>query len=382
MNSEDIQSKESEYDNICSKIDGWLANFPSFDQLSFTRPRKATYSNPDFERSLDWHRRIFEYTLDCRSIFPGDHSVSGLGILVRDFENTVADCKGLVEAFHRQPLDQPQQQQLWIKLSKAHESFVLKLKERPLTEYEYLFNDLRLNFINARIMNEGDLQTLGMLEKRKTEIHSRMTILASEFGAAFSEAFRNAKEQEVQLSERFKSLQNVLVDLGRKSMASHFMGQAREHMIFSYLWLVASGFAFVILSAYVIFLFALSFLDTFSLFGIFSYTGADTTSELVAFTSAKVLAFGVLSGLLVFCGKNFNAHKHQLALCNFRAMLLNTVELIAASRADREDLKLGLMLEAFRAVCNEKASGYVTKEDVETHPHISDILGMLKGVGK
>jgi hypothetical protein len=104
-------------------------------------------------------------------------------------------------------------------------------------------------------------------------------------------------------------------------------------------------------------------------------------AQIVSLTFAKLAGFAIASVLLVFVSSNFKAHKHHEALYKFRAMVLKTVELISIAKNLSSELQSTLILEAFRAVCSEKASGYITKEDVEpaTKMFSDAFMGSMRG---
>lgn len=197
--------------------------------------------------------------------------------------------------------------------------------------------------------------------------------------------FKNAQEELQNIKEdltekqkivknKCKELQDGFIELGSNSLAHYFNRQAKEHDCWAKCWLGWYILSMIGLAVYLGWVFHSAFYSS-----LYNLTN---NFQLIAIITAKVLALTAISSVVFFVSRNYKANKHQYIISRYRENLLKTVEYLMMVDNGQKEYKLALLSAAFNAVCSEKASGYVTTEDVEQSHGYFDPISMVQTLQK
>lgn len=155
---------------------------------------------------------------------------------------------------------------------------------------------------------------------------------------------------------------------GASAQASFFEKEARMHGGRAVWWQLGVLLVALTIGAYGVFLWCAALEGRFA---------ADTMTAIVQITTAKIVAFFVLTYLLVFCARNANAHRNLWAQYKHRDKALQTYQAFAqaAKFEGARDLILG---HAAAAIYLPLESGFTKTEGGNTHGMAADLVASIQ----
>jgi hypothetical protein len=99
------------------------------------------------------------------------------------------------------------------------------------------------------------------------------------------------------------------------------------------------------------------------------------TAKIIQFAVAKLIILSALYYALVWCARNYNAHRHNYVVNKHRQNSLSTFETFVKAAGDDVDTKNAVLLQATQSIFSGQASGYIGKEsDSETPNKFIEIM--------
>lgn len=134
-----------------------------------------------------------------------------------------------------------------------------------------------------------------------------------------------------------------------KGVAQHgkvFLEEANESRIIAAIWLV--------LCAFLIALFAV-FLSVVP--GALSLPDTDSTGKIVVFITTRLAVFSVFVSALLFCARNYAAHRHNYVVNKHRINAVRTYRQLVAATATGEAHDI-VLTQAAKCIYEQRDSGY------------------------
>lgn len=229
-------------------------------------------------------------------------------------------------------------------------------------EFKRCYHDFlqdSLPILSYYTIDEQSIQKFEYLLKRAEEINTKIN------------------EKYEQTDSESKRILDNLEDAAKKTgITKHstiFATQAKEHKTISVLWLIAT----IALSGFML--------------GIIYYLFKENPFEellkdpvnslqLVQFSILKIVAFSILSYLIILCIKNYNAHRHNYIINIFKKNALATFQTFIDSTSD-DQIKNTILLETTRAIFSQNSSGYLKHESDDSSPNrIIEVVRDIKSV--
>jgi hypothetical protein len=172
------------------------------------------------------------------------------------------------------------------------------------------------------------------------------------------------QKQTLLISEMESTLQKVrqaAAEVGVAQHATHFKEEAEAHEKQAGKWLTRTVWATV---ATIVWGAASFFIHP-----------PNDTAHIIQFTVAKLIILSALYYALVWCARNYNAHRHNYVVNKHRQNSLSTFETFVKAAGDDVDTKNAVLLQATQSIFSGQASGYISKEsDSETPNKFIEIM--------
>lgn len=103
-----------------------------------------------------------------------------------------------------------------------------------------------------------------------------------------------------------------------------------------------------------------------------------TIPQLVQFVSGKLIILSILYYGIIWCSRNYFAHRHNFVVNTQRQNALSTFETFA-NATDDEGTKDTILVEASEAIFSVRDSGYNKGRDSEDSGRVKEIIRTLRG---
>ncbi len=199
------------------------------------------------------------------------------------------------------------------------------------------------------------------------ERHAKDQVIHIE--AVVKEAKERLEQTAADAQSTLEKIRQTAAEAGVANHAIHFKNEYEEQLKQSKVWLLATvGVGLVTV-----------------MWGIFGFllhkavNGSPSTLELIQSFTSRFIVLSVLYYLLVWCARNYNAHRHNYIINKHRYNALNTFQAFAKAAEGDPDTKNAVLLQTTQSIFNQQASGYLSKE--AEHDSSSKIIEILRSVG-
>lgn len=177
--------------------------------------------------------------------------------------------------------------------------------------------------------------------------------------------FQNRQKDVLKdLDGTLEKVRRAAEEIGISQHSLHFRTTAEEHNTKAKYWLFATICTALLIAAWG----AVTFY-------IEPKGNPPTTAELIHFGLSKLIILSALYYALVWCAKNFSAHRHNYVVNKHRQNALSTFQ--AFTKAAEEDIqtKHAILLQATQSIFSAQSSGYTIKDSDSDSPNkIVEIL--------
>ena len=180
------------------------------------------------------------------------------------------------------------------------------------------------------------------------------------------------KEYEEKQINLIKSMESTLnkvrqaaAEVGVAQHATHFKDEAEFNSKQSNRWMIATGIA--------------SFATIGWGVACFFIQPPQETMNIVQYTIAKLIILSALYYSLVWCAKNYSAHRHNFVVNKHRQNALSTFETFIKAAENDADTKNAVLLQATQSIFSSQPSGYVNKETESESPN--RFIEIMRSVG-
>ena len=210
------------------------------------------------------------------------------------------------------------------------------------------------------------------------KIEVRAEEIVHSLEAASAEAQTKQKHLLVEMESTLQRVRQAAAEVGVSQHATHFKTQSDEHAALSRKWLIATAImaALTIAWGFVTFFIHASGTGTT---GTPPIPNPPTVAEIVQFTFSKIIILSGLYYALVWCARNYSAHRHNYVVNKHRQNALSSFETFAKAAGDDVDIKNAVLLQATQSIFAPQISGYTESENDATAP--SKIIEILRSVG-
>ena len=182
----------------------------------------------------------------------------------------------------------------------------------------------------------------------------------------------------VEMESTLQRVRRAAAEVGVSQHATHFKDQSDEHARLSGKWLYATAIMAVLTVAWGFVTFFIHATGTGTT-GTPPVPNPPTVAEIVQFTFSKIIILSGLYYALVWCARNYSAHRHNYVVNKHRQNALSSFETFAKAAGDDADIKNAVLLQATQSIFAPQISGYTESENDATAP--SKIIEILRSVG-
>jgi len=185
----------------------------------------------------------------------------------------------------------------------------------------------------------------------------------------------DAKEKELtekttniisQAESTLQKIRQAAAEVGVAQHATHFKEEAEYHKKQSSKWLKATLAATVLTGIWG----GLSF---------WIHPETYETAMVIQYTVAKLIILSALYYALVWCARNYNAHRHNFVVNKHRQNSLSTFETFVKAAGEDTDTKHAVLLQATQSIFSGQSSGYIHKDSDSESPN--KIIEIMRSVG-
>jgi hypothetical protein len=171
--------------------------------------------------------------------------------------------------------------------------------------------------------------------------------------------------------------QKVRQAAGEVTVAAYvkdFEGEADNHQKAAWYWLGAT----ILISLLTVGGAVVTLIPSIAHF-LYPVGGLSTTQQVIQFTVSKLIILSVLYYTLVWCARNYSAHRHNYIVNRHRRNSLNTFEAFVKAVGEDRDTKNAVLLQATQSIFSSQASGYALKDFQAESP--SKFIEIMRSVG-
>lgn len=156
------------------------------------------------------------------------------------------------------------------------------------------------------------------------------------------------EEASKEIAGTLSQVKKLSAEQGVSQQASYFKDQADHHDKLGFRWLIATIVSAILLLIYVAATFIVDALKIPS----------DAATYLIAqYVTSKVLVFGVLAYLLLFCSRTLAAHRHNVVINRHRQTALQTFNVLANAAKDNQSRDI-VLTQAAGCIFTPQDTGY------------------------
>lgn len=233
--------------------------------------------------------------------------------------------------------------------------------QNPIGTRDSLINSLRDQYddyfqiispvIAYSIRKGTDFETL---EKNAHKIVGTLETMKQDYSNTQSQIIKD-------MESTLRKVRQAAAEVGVSQHATHFREEASTHNEQSKKWLYAT---IVAACATIVWGIASFFIHP-----------PNETAQIIQFTVAKLIILSALYYALVWCARNYNAHRHNYVVNKHRQNSLSTFETFVKATGNDTDTKNAVLLQATQSIFSAQSSGYVHKEsDSETPNKFIEIM--------
>lgn len=174
-----------------------------------------------------------------------------------------------------------------------------------------------------------------------------------------------------EMETALKSVRDAAAEAGVAQHAINFQAESKEHKDEAQKWLRWTGLVGAFGVVLVLALFVWPFHPETS------FTGA-TTPQAIYAVASRLLVFSIFYFALVWCGRNFMAHRHNYIVNKHRQNALATFRAFVAAAGDDKEVKNAVLLQASSSIFTAQPSGYFSKQAVQPPP--TNLVEVIKSV--
>jgi len=176
-------------------------------------------------------------------------------------------------------------------------------------------------------------------------------------------------EVDKNINSILKKLSDASEKAGITAHSKVFSEQAEAHEKKAKRWLGATIFSSSLLFGFIFYILIEKPFDDIT-----------NNFELLQLSLLKIIAFSLMSYLIILCVKNYNAHRHNYIVNTFKKNALATFQTFIIS-ADDLNIKNTIILETTRAIFSQNSSGYLKHESDDSSPNrIIEVVRDMKSV--
>ena len=199
------------------------------------------------------------------------------------------------------------------------------------------------------------------LEKKAQEIVASME-------GSKNEQIEKQRQISSEMESVLQKVRQAAAEVGVAQHATHFMEEAQGHDKSSKRWLFTTIVAALVTIGWGI-------LSFFIHPDVKAPLSEPSTSQVIQFTVAKIIILSALYYFLVWCARNYNAHRHNLVVNKHRQNSLRTFETFVKAAGNDQDTKNAVLIQATQSIFSAHSSGYIHKEhEVESPNKFIEIL--------
>jgi hypothetical protein len=249
----------------------------------------------------------------------------------------------------------------------------MEIREFSLVKYPQNAVAARDGLINALKDNyNGYFQTISQIiaySARNSTNFAGFEIKAKEALDGLEKIKKEFEEKQIQsLKETESILEKVRIasaEVGVTQHATHFKEEADDHMKQSKRWLIAT---LVVTTLTII----------WGIISFFIHAPSVETAQIIQFTVAKLIILSALYYGIVWCAKNYNAHRHNYVVNKHRQNSLKTFETFVKAAGDDPETKNAILLQTTFSIFSSQQSGYIQKDSEADSPN--KIIEIFKSV--
>lgn len=202
------------------------------------------------------------------------------------------------------------------------------------------------------------------------QLESRASDLVKKIEEQKTESETKQKHILVEMDSTLQKVRQAAAEVGVSQHATHFKVQSDDHAGKSKNWLIATVITAILTAAW----------GGVTFFIHPEGTGGNppTTAQIVQFTFSKIIILSGLYYALVWCGRNYSAHRHNHVVNKHRQNALSSFETFAKAAGDDVDIKNAVLLQATQSIFSPQMSGYTEKDADGVAPN--KIIEILRSV--
>lgn len=183
-------------------------------------------------------------------------------------------------------------------------------------------------------------------EKLENEARNRV----NEINKVKLEIEKQQKESLDSANSTIAKLRVAASEVGVAQHSIHFKKESDEHLKSSRYWLIATIFMALATVSWGIVTF-------------FLQPRSSELSDVVQFAFSKLIILSGLYYALVWCAKNYGAHKHNSIMNKHRQNALNTFETFIKAAENDPDTKNAVLLQTTQSIFSSQSSGFINSEN-------------------
>ncbi|MBI5408494.1 MAG: hypothetical protein HZA14_03920 [Nitrospirae bacterium] len=266
----------------------------------------------------------------------------------------------------------------------AIQTFSPAQQQNPLNVRNELINQIRdaydgyfsiVSPVIAYSIRKGtDFETL---ENKAQEIVSSMESVKNE-------QIKKQKQISLEMESVLQKVRQAAAEVGIAQHATYFKEEAQEHSTSAKRWLYTTVVAALLTVGWGVISFFIhpegnNISKDIPTSQTIQSIGP-STSQIIQFTVGKIIILSALYYFLVWCARNYNAHRHNFVVNKHRQNCLGTFETFVKAAGNDQDTKNAVLIQGTQSIFSAQSSGYIHKEHEAESPN--KFIEILRGAGQ